>query len=120
MPSCKECDGKCCKYVAVEIDGPFTKVDADAIKWYLCHENITVYLDHEDEWMVEFTTRCKFLKEDNMCSYYNKRSNICRDYEHDECEMFGDGDTHKVLFKEPEDVDKYIKEKNIVLKEDED
>lgn len=116
MIDCRECDGKCCKYVAVEIDGPFSKDDVDAIKWYVSHENVTVYLDNDDEWMVEFMTRCKYLGEDNRCTNYENRSDICRDYKHDECEMFGEGSTHKVIFMDPSDVERYIKENNIKIK----
>ena len=105
MTSCNKCDGKCCKYVTVIIPEPKDQEDWDELKWYLMHDNIQVYKDTEDEWIVEFSTHCKHLKE-NKCEIYENRPIVCRDHNLDECDA-NEGDYAKVLFKTPEDIDKY-------------
>ena len=50
MADCSECDGKCCKYITVQIDEPEEEIDFEELKWFLCHENIMVYLDNDDSY----------------------------------------------------------------------
>jgi len=110
MVICNECDGKCCKYVATELDEPKTKRDFDDLKWFLCHKNVLVYIDNEDEWIVEFQTICKYLDEHNKCKIYEERPKICREHDVDDCDINGTGKPHKILFKELKDVDRYYEE----------
>ncbi|MBU2052776.1 MAG: YkgJ family cysteine cluster protein [Nanoarchaeota archaeon] len=108
--SCKSCEGDCCKYIAIEIDVPETKEDFENIKWFVCHENVNVYVNEEGEWYVEFITPCEFLGENNKCKIYDKRPKICRGYNHDEC-TFHNGYSEKHRFKILKDVENYIGEK---------
>lgn len=108
--SCEGCEANCCKYVAIEIDKPETKEDFEDIRWYVCHKNVNVYVDEEDEWHIEFITPCEFLGEDNKCTIYGKRPKICREYDHDECTFHNDYE-EQLSFKTLEDIDGYIKEK---------
>ena len=109
--NCEECDGKCCKYVALEIDVPKTKKDFENIKWYVCHKNVNVFVDDNGDWYIEFLTPCEFLGEDNKCEIYNKRPKICRQYSQDECLFNNENYTEKHTFKKIKDVEKYIKKK---------
>ena len=106
MASCDKCDAKCCKYVAVAIDEPKSAESWDEIKWFLMHENISVYKEDDGEWSVEFQTKCKHLK-GNKCEIYGERPLVCRNHGIDECE--GEGHDAEVLFLKPEDVDEYLK-----------
>ncbi|MCK5612259.1 YkgJ family cysteine cluster protein [Candidatus Pacearchaeota archaeon] len=108
--TCNNCDGKCCKYVAIEIDTPETKEDFENIRWYVAHKNIIVYVDEDDVWHIEFQTTCEHLGEANKCQVYEKRPEICRQYDHDECHFHNDYE-EKHTFGNIEEIDKYIKKK---------
>lgn len=110
MVNCQECNAKCCRYVSTEIDRPASKEDFDDIKWFLCHKNVIVYIDNEDEWVVEFKTECKYLDENKKCKIYDKRPRICREHDTEDCDVNGSGEDCKVLFKEPEEIDRYYEE----------
>jgi len=107
MSPCSKCDAVCCKYVTVKLEDPVNPEDWDEMKWLLIHENIIVYKDNEDEWMVEFITKCKHL-EGNRCNNYEKRPDVCKDHDPSDCDA-SSGEFCKILFKKPEDVDEYLK-----------
>ncbi len=77
---CEKCGGKCCGYVAIEIDKPKAKKDYDIIRWYLAHDNVSVFIDHDKNWHVEFKTPCNFQSSDKQCLIYSSRPLICRDH----------------------------------------
>ena len=105
--NCLNCDAKCCKYIAIEIDVPEDLEDFENIRWYVVHKNINVYVDEDYKWHVEFLTPCEALGEKNLCQIYEKRPEICRDYDQEECTFHNDYE-EKFTFKTIEDVDKYI------------
>ena len=107
--TCEGCGGKCCKYVAIEIDTPEDMSDFENIRWYVIHKNIQVYVDEDYKWHIEFLTPCEHLGENNLCQIYNERPEICREYSTKEC-LFHNDYEEKYTFKKLEDVDKYIKE----------
>ena len=82
---CAKCGGKCCRYFALEIDTPTTKRDFDDIRWYLCHENIRVFVE-DGEWYLEVNNRCRHLDESSRCRIYPDRPAICRKHSLDNCE----------------------------------
>lgn len=106
--TCDGCGAKCCRYVAIEIDTPETKEDFENIKWYVCHKNINVYFDCDDVWHIEFLTPCEFIGDDNLCTIYEKRPQICRDYSVETCLHHNDYEEH--TFTCVEDVEDYMKE----------
>jgi uncharacterized protein len=108
--TCEECDGKCCKYVAMEIDTPEELEDFEAIKWYVCHKNVNVFVDEDYIWHLEFLTPCEHFGENNKCKIYSKRPKICQEHSHEECLFHNDDYKEKFVFNKIEDVEKYIKE----------
>ena len=106
---CSKCDGKCCKYVALEIDTPEDLEDFENIKWYVVHKNVNIYVEEDGIWNLEFITPCEYLGENNLCKIYNRRPDICRDYNQEECTFHNDYN-EKYSFKKIEDVEKYIEE----------
>lgn len=108
--SCENCDGKCCKYVAIEIDVPENLEDFEDIKWYVAHKKIGVFVDEDYKWYIEFSTPCEFLGENNKCNNYENRPKICRDYHQDVCLFHNEDYKEKFNFKKIEDIEKYIKE----------
>jgi Fe-S-cluster containining protein len=87
---CLTC-GLCCTYIAVAIDGPINAKAASEILWHLYHDGISIYVDGDDEWMVQFESRCRHLLDDNKCAIYDKRPHICREYSEESCEVNAEG-----------------------------
>lgn len=90
FPPCAECGGRCCKYVAIETEKPASKTDYDNIRWYLLHENVNVFVDHDGRWYVEFKTPCSSQLGDNSCASYSNRPEICKEHGagEGECEFY--------------------------------
>jgi hypothetical protein len=100
----------CCRYVSVEIDKPRinSKKDIDEIKWFLLHKNIEVYIDNDNNWNIQFNTKCKKLKKNGLCAIYKTRPQICREHSVDECEKYGGGKPYKVSFKNIKQFEKWL------------
>ena len=77
---CNKCDGRCCRYIAVEIDKPVSKGDFDDLRWYIAHRGVTVFVE-DKRWYVNFSSRCNFLTSDHRCEAYEDRPKICRDHD---------------------------------------
>ncbi|HUG52447.1 MAG TPA: YkgJ family cysteine cluster protein [Vicinamibacteria bacterium] len=86
LKSCTEC-GRCCTYVSVGINEPRTVRFASDVLWYLYHEKVSVYRDGDGDWSVVFETRCRHLRDDLLCSVYEDRPVICRDFDNTSCEV---------------------------------
>ena len=111
---CDGCD-LCCKYIALEIDTPEDKNDYEQIRWYLAHKNVWVWIDHDDSWNLQFNTPCEKLDK-QLCTIYDKRPQICRDYSTDACERYGDGDSFKLLWKHMEEFDEWLANGKVIPK----
>ena len=107
---CEHCTGVCCNYVALPIDIPTTTRDFDDIRWYLMHENMTVFVEDGD-WYVQFATRCRNLRPDNRCGAYETRPKICREYQAGECDYEGGAHDYEQLFSRPEHIEAYAAER---------
>jgi len=86
---CEDC-GDCCTYVAAEIDAPESTKDHEQIMKYLFHEQVRVFVetdddDDEETWFIEFKARCQALTDDLLCSTYQTRPNVCREYSPKTC-----------------------------------
>ena len=103
---CDGCD-LCCRHIAVEIDEPETKKEFDQIRWFLLHRDVWVFIDNDDSWNLQVNTPCEKLN-NGMCSYYEKRPAICREYSVDNCERLGDGDSFKIMWKSIEEFERWI------------
>jgi len=91
---CNLC-GLCCTYVTAPIDPPTTVARANRILWFLYHERVAVYWDREEDWLVQFETRCRFFTAARTCAIYAQRPQTCRDFDARECEINApdEGDT---------------------------
>jgi len=110
---CAQCGGRCCNYIAIEIDKPKSKHDYDMMRWYLAHKNVNVFIDHDKNWHVEFRTPCDYQEKNKKCSIYSKRPVICRDHGNSEgsCEYY---DTpYAEYFSSLEEFEKYLNDKGI-------
>jgi Fe-S-cluster containining protein len=94
---CNKCSGLCCRYFALPIDNPTTAKDYDDIRWYLCHENVVIFIEKK-QWHLGVLTKCKHLEPDNRCGIYETRPQICRGYSTDNCDYHGGEYDYEVLF----------------------
>jgi Fe-S-cluster containining protein len=106
---CDRCTGLCCKYFAFPIETPEDKDDYDDIRWYLCHKDVTVFVEDGD-WYINIKNKCRHLSEkDHLCRIYDKRPKICRGYRHSDCD-FVEGQYHYELhFTNDKQMEEYIK-----------
>ena len=106
---CDKCTGLCCRYMALPIETPEDRGDYDDIRWYLCHEDVTVFVE-DDEWYINIKNKCKYLaKDDNRCLIYDKRPRICRGYKHDNCDLTDGEYDYELHFTSAEQMVEYIK-----------
>ncbi|MCK5283241.1 MAG: YkgJ family cysteine cluster protein [Nanoarchaeota archaeon] len=112
MANCSKCDGHCCKYVTIQVDEPKEDIDFEELKWFLCHENMFVYIDHDNQWCIEVKTPCKYQDpKTNLCTIYEKRPTVCSEHQADECESNeGYEEYYKKIFHTMEEIDAYRKE----------
>jgi Fe-S-cluster containining protein len=106
---CDKCTGLCCRYFALPIDTPEDKGDYDDIRWFLCHKNITVFVEDGD-WYINIKNKCKhFSVKDNRCQIYNKRPRICRQYKHKDCDYVEGKYNYELHFTSAKQMEEYIK-----------
>ncbi len=110
---CTECGAQCCRYVAIEIDAPKTKKQYDDVRWYLLHENIYVFIDHDGCWHIEFRTKCRALAANHQCTEYETRPQVCRDHGWPigSCEFFDS--PYKYRFHSVEEFERYLDRRKI-------
>jgi len=108
MIDCEECDGDCCRKLAVDIDTPKTKEDFEDIKWYLYHPGTYTYIDVDGKWCLQWNISCMHLK-DGKCMIYEKRPPVCRKAKVKECER--NEKEIKVFFRNVEEYGEWLKTK---------
>jgi Fe-S-cluster containining protein len=107
-PDCMKCDGKCCRYFALPIETPEDWDDYDDIRWYLCHENTTVFVE-DGEWYLNVKNKCRHLSEkDYRCGNYEVRPKICRGYDTEACDLTGDGYDYELHFRDDKAMEEYM------------
>lgn len=107
---CNQCAALCCRYLALPIDNPDTVKDYDHIRWYLCHENVVVFIEKK-QWYLGLMSRCKHLQPDNRCGIYETRPRVCRSYTTDNCDYHGGEYDFEVLFTSAEQLREYAEKK---------
>ena len=107
---CSVCSGLCCRYFALPIDNPDVAKDFDNIRWYLLHENVTIFVE-KSQWYIGIANRCKQLQPDNRCGVYETRPKVCRGYSTDNCDYHGGEYEFEMLFTSAEQLERYAKQK---------
>ena len=107
---CLKCPAQCCQHISFQFDTPRKLEDFEKIRWYVSHKNIFVYVT-KHEWYLNVVHQCSHLLPDNMCSAYEIRPQICRDYDNQDCVYHGEGEDEELKFEKPKDVDKYLKKR---------
>ncbi len=108
---CEKCEGLCCRYFALPIDKPKNRGDYEDIRWFLCHKDITVFVEKGD-WYIKIKNKCKYLSEkDYRCKIYDKRPRICRQYRHANCDYVEGEYDYKLHFTTDKEIEEYIRVK---------
>src|SRR3954470_23743301 len=107
---CERCSALCCRYFALPIDNPTCAHDFDNIRWYLLHENVTVFVEKK-QWYIGIANRCKALQHDNRCGIYHTRPKVSRGYSTDNCDWHGGEYDFQSLFTSAEQLERYAKQK---------
>ena len=113
--ACARCGGRCCRYVATEIDRPTCKRDYDNIRWYLLHKRVNVFVDHDGDWYIEFETPCEELDVTGRCGNYENRPRLCRHHgENGEtCEFISGESPYRIRFQTAADFETHLDRKGI-------
>jgi Fe-S-cluster containining protein len=82
---CGRCIALCCRYFAMEVDRPTTPRDFDDLRWFMLHERVQIFTEGR-KWFVQVFNRCTALGPDNLCTIYDHRPVICREYDNDWCD----------------------------------
>ncbi|MHC4639645.1 MAG: YkgJ family cysteine cluster protein [Planctomycetota bacterium] len=106
---CDKCTGLCCRYFALPIETPEDRGDYDDIRWYLCHENVTVFVEDGD-WYINIINKCRHLSDkDFKCGNYNKRPKICNKYSMKDCDLTQGEYDYELHFTDDKQMEEYIK-----------
>lgn len=105
---CDRCTGLCCRYFALPLDKPEEWGDFDDIRWYLYHENVTVFVEKGD-WYLNVLNKCKHLTDKYRCAVYDKRPRICRGYKTDDCDRTSNEYDYELHFTSAEQMEEYMK-----------
>lgn len=106
---CEKCTGMCCRYFALQIDTPEDRDDYEDIRWYLCHEDVSVFVE-EGSWYVSIKNKCRHLSDDNYkCTIYSKRPKICRSYDNGGCDFTSGEYDYELHFTDDRQMQEYIK-----------
>jgi Fe-S-cluster containining protein len=105
---CGECQALCCRYLATEIDPPRSRRDFDDIRWYLFHQGVSVFIDHDGAWFLAFDSVCRELDPSGRCRRYAERPQLCREHGRPagSCEHFGP--LHAVRFASAAEFDHWL------------
>jgi Fe-S-cluster containining protein len=105
---CEHCTAVCCRYIALPLDTPETRGDFDDIRWYLLHENVSVFVEDGD-WYIAFQASCRHLLLDHRCGIYRARPRICRQYSAADCDYHSGDYNWQEHFTRPEHLDAYVR-----------
>jgi uncharacterized protein len=91
------------------IDTPESREDYDDIRWYLCHEDVSVFVEDGD-WYLSVKNKCRHLSEkDYRCRIYDRRPKICRKYKHADCDFVEGEYDYELHFTSDKDMEEYIR-----------
>ena len=114
--TCATCRAACCRYVATQIDEPDCKPDYNNVRWYLLHRDVSVFIDHSDDWYIEFATPCEALDADHRCSIYDQRPLLCRSHgsnDDDDCEHLGAESPYRRRFNSAREFEDYLSQQGL-------
>ena len=106
---CQKCGAKCCRYFCFQIDEPDDYEQFDDVRWYICHEGVSVHIDEDGDWYIQIMNPCNNLDDDSLCRIYEDRPLICRKYDTDGCEATDEDYGYQAEFTAPEQLEAYAR-----------
>lgn len=107
----ESCRAICCQYITYKIQAPRTKLDFDELYWFLCHEQVAVFIERR-KWYLLVDVPCRHLNERYRCDNYARRPFVCRMHADDSCEYSGEVDFDLHL-RTPEDLRRYMEKRGL-------
>jgi len=105
LAACNDCPALCCHGLSIPIDKPRTRSDIDVLRWELQYDTVRCYV-RSHRWYLYIEGRCIYLDEQNMCTIYARRPDVCRRHGPPDCEKFGP--FYDVMIETPEQLDAYL------------
>jgi Fe-S-cluster containining protein len=106
---CDKCNGRCCRYVAVEIDKPASAKDFDDMRWFTAHRGVTVFMAR-NRWYIHFHARCNYLTHEHRCEVYARRPRMCRGHQLADCEGPTQAYDFQLELRTPRQVEEYFEQ----------
>ena len=103
--TCEGCPALCCSDLEEPITRPNSREEVDNLKWELHFSNTKVFI-RNSRWYKLTMGVCRYLDENNLCSIYEDRPQVCRDHNPPSCEYYGP--IYDVMFESPEDLQAHI------------
>lgn len=110
---CSSCPALCCEGLTIDITKPRTKEDVEILMWKLQYENVGVYILNK-RWHLFIEGRCGYLDDNDLCTVYKERSDICRRHNPPDCERFVEW--YDVFFETPEELQEYLEKERRRIK----
>ena len=109
---CVQCTKSiCCNSINQKIPSPKTREDFDHLLWQVSHENINVFKD-ADGWFLYIRSNCNHLLAGGICSIYESRPWVCREYSNEFCEYDTSiKETSELWFASHNDLEKYCRKR---------
>lgn len=95
----------CCKGLESHIPPPRTKHDKESLVWQL-HFHNTRFFIRSKRWYRLSMGDCRYLDENNRCTIYARRPDICREHNPPSCEYHGE--IFDIMFETPEKLNRYF------------
>jgi Fe-S-cluster containining protein len=102
---CEKCPALCCKDLSIRILRPRTKAEIEDLKWQLQFDTVRIYI-RNGRWYQLVKGRCMYLGDDNRCTIYAERPEMCRKHNPPDCEFFGR--FYDVMIETPGDLEAYL------------
>ena len=77
--NCRECGAKCCKFISISLEDFPPELESDPERYFNLHEHVKVVKTRYGREAV-IASRCSALREDNTCSIYDDRPDLCRNF----------------------------------------
>ena len=107
--ACTRCTGLCCRYFALPLDNPEDWKDYDDIRWFLCHEHTSVFVE-KGQWYININNKCRHLADHNhRCTMYELRPKVCRTYHTGNCDKVGQEYDYELHFTSDKQMEEYMR-----------
>lgn len=102
---CEGCPALCCRGVEERIKRPRTKLEIESMRWNLHFRASEVFI-RNGLWYQLTLSDCVYLMENNLCSNYADRPQVCRSHKPPNCERYYP--IYDTILRTPEDLDEWI------------